>query len=661
MIKHKIALILLFFLYAIYSWGQRIEIDRLERDFRGSFKDREAYELSQKFLQIDSTYYTGHYFEGLYRYFRASDKLGYQQAIKPLKKAIYYLEKDFYRQLRRSTNISVYINTYQYQRKYAVLIDLLEKCYQYTAQPEKAIETVRKLIKKDFVFNFGVQPYATLSWIYHRNRTYSQDKYPFLKPTIMDNVLTASKYADSILITNRKNKRYVSQWFSNYADGPEGSYYHFKDIIYSYLLKVDSAEYCASQLERLNRLSKNNYGNLQFIQANYEKAERYYDIARNEDGYRYKSTKEFDYMQSVIKIFANKLEEAINIVANSIDLLGPTPGFGWNNIAMARANYYSGDLEATREYAGKASEFKEVHINSTWGKLQYDRNILLFEYLYHKQKINEIKFLNAGYWFDLSDLKDLVYHYFKKENAHLILTSDLSANPERFLVLYKIFSSENTLFFDEIWEVIKNFNADYFIDLFTEKRAKDRRPGIIKYYDYYIAKFHLEDGNYDLAVSSFQNILEDPTLEPEYEKLLLGRVYEGLSVAFDQLDMSEESNNFKLKFYETYPQLVPFSSLEMNFNLVIENKSLSDGQEKIIDKIKNSSVNWSNSVNNDWPTLYIQFVEGGTDEISYAVETNAQKKFEGKLAFKENDSRFKQLLYKAFGITLESNRILNQS
>lgn len=660
MIKHKIALILLFFLSAIYSWGQRIEIDRLERDFRGSFKDREAYELSQKFLQIDSTYYTGHYFEGLYRYFRASDKLGYQQAIKPIKKAIYYLEKDFYRQLRRSTNISVYINTYQYQRKYAVLIDLLEKCYQYTAQPEKAIETVRKLIKKDFVFNFGVQPYATLSWIYHRNRTYSQDKYPFLKSTIMDNVLTASKYADSILITNRKNKRYVRQWFSNYADGPEGSYYHFKDIIYSYLLKVDSAEYCASQLERLNRLSKNNYGNLQFIQANYKKAERYYDMARNEDGYRYKSTKEFDYMQSVIKIFANELEEARNLVANSIDLLGPTPGFGWNNIAMARANYYSGDLAATREYARKASEFKEVHINSTWGKLQYDRNTLLFEYLYHKQKINEIKFLNTDYWYDLSDLKDLVYHYFKKENAHLILTSDLSANPERFLVLYNIFSSENTLFFDEIWEVIKNFNADYFIDLFTEKRAKDRRPGIIKYYDYYIAKFHLEDGNYDLAVSSFQNILEDPTLEPEYEKLLLGRVYEGLATAFERLDMSEESNNFKLKFYETYPQIVPFSSLTMDFNLVIENKSLSDGQEKIVDKIKNSAVNWSSSPNNDWPTLYLQFVDG-TDEISYTVEANAQKKFEGKLVFEENDSRYKQLLYKAFGITLESNRNLNQS
>jgi len=659
-IKHKIALILLFFLSAIYSWGQRIEIDRLERDFRGSFKDREAYELSQKFLQIDSTYYTGHYFEGLYRYFRASDKLGYQQAIKPIKKAIYYLEKDFYRQLRRSTNISVYINTYQYQRKYAVLIDLLEKCYQYTAQPEKAIETVRKLIKKDFVFNFGVQPYATLSWIYHRNRTYSQDKYPFLKSTIMDNVLTASKYADSILITNRKNKRYVRQWFSNYADGPEGSYYHFKDIIYSYLLKVDSAEYCASQLERLNRLSKNNYGNLQFIQANYKKAERYYDMARNEDGYRYKSTKEFDYMQSVIKIFANELEEARNLVANSIDLLGPTPGFGWNNIAMARANYYSGDLAATREYARKASEFKEVHINSTWGKLQYDRNTLLFEYLYHKQKINEIKFLNTDYWYDLSDLKDLVYHYFKKENAHLILTSDLSANPERFLVLYNIFSSENTLFFDEIWEVIKNFNADYFIDLFTEKRAKDRRPGIIKYYDYYIAKFHLEDGNYDLAVSSFQNILEDPTLEPEYEKLLLGRVYEGLATAFERLDMSEESNNFKLKFYETYPQIVPFSSLTMDFNLVIENKSLSDGQEKIVDKIKNSAVNWSSSPNNDWPTLYLQFVDG-TDEISYTVEANAQKKFEGKLVFEENDSRYKQLLYKAFGITLESNRNLNQS
>ncbi|MEQ9425589.1 MAG: hypothetical protein RJQ09_14285 [Cyclobacteriaceae bacterium] len=642
---------LFFFLLSISAqlFGQRIEIDRLERDFEGSFRDREAYELSQKFIQIDSTYYTGHYFEALYRYFRASDQLGYQQAIKPLTKAIFYMDKDYSRELRRTTDLFVYINTYQYQRKYAVLIDLLEKCYQYTNEPDKAIGVIRKLIKKDFVFNFGVQPYASLSWIYHRNRTYKPDKYPFLKNSIEENVQLASKFADSIKITTRKNQRYIRQWFADFANGADGSYYHFKDLIYSYLLKIDSAEYCAAQLERLDNLSKNNYGNLQFIQANYEKAEEYYDMARDQDGYQFKSTKEFDYMQSVIRIFKNDLKGAELMVANSLDVLGPTPGFGWNNIAMARVNYYAGDLEKSKEHADKAAQFLETHINSTWGKLQYDRNTLLFEYLYHQQKIKEIRFNNKFYWLSLNDLTDIAYHFFKKENAHLILTSDLSANPERFLVLYNIFATENTIFFDEIWEIIKTFNSKYFIRLFEEKRNSDPRPGIIKYYNYYIAKFHLEDGEDELAISHFQKVLEDATLDPNYEKLLIGRVYEGLALAYDNLEMPEESDSFLVRFYETYPQLVPFSPLKMKMNLEVSYQSRSEEEIELVEAIKSTNLQWTEAKQENLPTLQINFeVEDGKKQVAYSIVDTKSEGVEGRVRLET--AAAEKVIYAAFGI-----------
>ena len=124
------------------------------------------------------------------------------------------MEKDYRRELKRVTDIRLYVNIYQIQRKYAALIGLLEKCYQYTGRPEKALQVLNKLAKKNFVFNFGVDPYATMAWIYHRNRTYSQEKYPFLKPTIEENVSTASIYTDSILIANRRNYRLVSQCVS---------------------------------------------------------------------------------------------------------------------------------------------------------------------------------------------------------------------------------------------------------------------------------------------------------------------------------------------------------------------------------------------------------------------------------------------------------------
>ena len=486
--------------FATLAEAQRIEIDRLERDFEGSLRSREAYELSQKFIQIDSTYYTGYYYEGLYRYLRASDLLGYKLAIEPLRKSLTLLEADFPRELRRIRDIQKYIPVYELQRRYAILCDLLVRCYSNTEELDKSITVINKLIDKRFIYNWGVDPYAHLSWIHHKNRVYTPEKYSFLKPTIEENVRLASKFADSILINNSKNYKFISTYIPTGFDPIEGSYFHYKDIIYSYLLNVDSAEFCAQNLKRLDMLSYNNYGNLKFIQAKFEDAEKHYNRERGIDGYQQKETKEFDYMESVINIFRNETEKAKNIVQNSLDIMGPAPGYGWNNIALTRANYYSGDLKETKSFLDKATNFKELHINSTWGKVQYDRNTLLFKYLYHQQKMNEIKFQDQDYWMDFNALVDLTGHYFKKENAHLLLTSELSANPERFLVLYNIFSSENTIFFDEIWELIKDFNPEYFIRLFEEKLADESREGVNKYLNYFIGKFYLEDDEPEKAI-----------------------------------------------------------------------------------------------------------------------------------------------------------------
>ena len=145
-VRKKIILLIGLFCGLFSSTAQRIEIDRLERDFRGSFRSREAYEMSQKFIQIDSTYYTGHYYEGLYRYLRASDLLGYQLAIKPLRKSLSLLEDDFPRELRRVRDIQDYIPVYEYQRKYAILCDLLVRCYSNTNELDKGVRVARKLL-----------------------------------------------------------------------------------------------------------------------------------------------------------------------------------------------------------------------------------------------------------------------------------------------------------------------------------------------------------------------------------------------------------------------------------------------------------------------------------------------------------------------------------
>ena len=642
----------LFFFGTLFLEAQRIEIDRLERDFTGSFRSREAYELSQKFIQIDSTYYTGYYFEGLYRYFRASDLLGYKLAIKPLTKSLELMEKDFPGQLRRVNDIQSYVGVYLLQRKYAILCDLLVRSYSNIDEPDKSIAVIRKLIKRQFIYNWGANPYAQLSWIHHKNRVYTPEKFDFLRPTIRENVHLASRYADSILISNRRNYSFISQYIPTGFDPIEGSYFHYKDIIYSYLLNTDSAEYCAQNLRRLGSLSYNNYGNLQFIQARFEEAEENYDTERGIDAYQQKETKEFDYMESVINIFKNELNKAKRIVQNSMDIMGPAPGYGWNNIAMARVLYYAGDLDESKSYRDKAANFKELHINSTWGKVQYDRNTLLFEYLYHQQRMKEIKFLDRYYWLDFDAIVDLAGHYFKKENAHLLLTSELSANPERFLVLYNLFASENTIFFDEIWELIKDFNPEYFIRLFGAKQDEESREGIQKYLNYFIAKFHLEDDDPAKAIERLEMILEDPTLDEEYEKLLIARSYEALSLAYVTLDNLTESDKYLIKFYETFPQLVPFSDLKMKLRLDADATNGGEGADLIVKSLEDFGVEWTEE--NDWPEAKIWFDEGEKGpSLNYQVSSSKNQiaTLSGSFSIDKYEDAATELMYRLFGIS----------
>lgn len=643
----------LFFLGLFNVQAQRIEIDRLEREFRGNFDSRKAYELSQKMIQLDSTYYVGHFFEANYRFYRAADKRGYESAIKSLVKAAALLEKEFPEKLRRSTNINVYINQYQFQRKYVFLIYNLAKSYEYVDKPGEAIKAVRRLQKRNFICNFGVNAYSNISWIYLRNRMYSPEKYDFLKPTIEENLEMASKYADSIKTSDRYNQQYLDVWWPDLANSALLSYYHYKNIIYSHQIKLDSAEYFSEQLKKYDRLSYNNYGNLKFIQAKYQEAEESYETARQEDDYIEKSIKEFDYMQSAIKIFKHDLPSSKSIIEESIKNLGTSPGFGWNNIALSRAYYYSGDLKKSKEFRDKAANFKEIHVGSTWGEVAYNRNTLLFKYLFHKKSMNEIKFKDKNYWYKPNKLYDLSKHHFKQENAHLLLTSELSADPERFIGYYNLFASENNLFFDEIWELIKYFNPEYFIKIFQKKLEVDERERVQKYFNYFIGQFHLENEDYDLAIEKFESVLEDEYLDETNEILLIARVNEALSKAYEEKDNTTSANENLMAFYLNFPQLVPYSGLKMKLNLNVVKSNLTSEEETIIEELKDCNIDW---VENDlnWPTLSVNFTKNDKNHsIAYKVEVGNETKFEGNLNIKDVEHPGQFIAFKAFGIELE--------
>src|SRR3954466_689397 len=66
--------------------------------------DKDALPRSREFLRLDSTYYVGWMYEGMYKFNRSTDYLGYKNAIIPLQKAFDLLDKDYGRTFRTIYN-----------------------------------------------------------------------------------------------------------------------------------------------------------------------------------------------------------------------------------------------------------------------------------------------------------------------------------------------------------------------------------------------------------------------------------------------------------------------------------------------------------------------------------------------------------------------------
>src|ERR1700758_2908847 len=80
-------------IHAQINEAARYEVDAKRIGVRPT--DKDALPRSREFIRLDSTYYVGWMFEGLYKYERCGDYLGYRQTIIPLYKALQLFEKDY--------------------------------------------------------------------------------------------------------------------------------------------------------------------------------------------------------------------------------------------------------------------------------------------------------------------------------------------------------------------------------------------------------------------------------------------------------------------------------------------------------------------------------------------------------------------------------------
>ncbi|GAB4143631.1 MAG: hypothetical protein Fur0041_18700 [Bacteroidia bacterium] len=619
-----------------------------------SFSDEKALEKSRAFIRLDSTYYLGYMYEGAFRYNRANDEMGFRQAIIPLERAFRLIEKDYDKELRtRTGDIITFFKVTTAQTDYGYIAYWLQHCYQNIERPDKAFDVLNHVRERDLQMETAVESYNTMAWIFHRNRMYTSIQFPFLKNSVRENDSIAYLYLDSaILKANRDAELNIAFFDPSYINRQYYFTYHYKAILFTYDFQLDSAQYYYDLLLRSGYYSSNNYANFQYMKGEFSLAEQFYNEAEMRDDWTDKHTREYFYMRSIMDIMQGKPEKADSLLKDIIDRQGSTPGYGWHSIGLSRALMYEGLTAESQNRLNKAARFNELHIGTTWGQEQYNLNVALLNYMNKLHFSREFDFEHRSWlsWLNPLNWLEYIRLSYEVQQYKMILATQLAANPERAVVIYTLFSSENLMGFDEVWNMIDGFSDEYFIKLFRKLAETDKRKNIRKYFNYFVARLLINEGEEEQARVYLNKVMNELVNATEYDTMLYARVCETFALSYN--DDSPEHREWKNRFYEGFPQLALFSDLQMNFRLVVSTNDAAQ-TEKIIDEMKKCDAEWEGDQND--PVAELKLIHKGDEcTVDYKVYSPARPvpvvQGQFRLNKKEDDKAGILLAYRLFGI-----------
>lgn len=622
---------------------------QLDSERKGEFTDDKTYEKAKRFIRADSTYYLGYLLEGAYLFFRANDRLGFKMASEPLKKALEKIEKDYDAQLRtRSNNYAVYNANYRFHFDYGMIAYFLCRSYQNMEQQNDAMEVLRHVRDRNFQVEVYQDSYNTIAWLYHRNRVYTSKRFPFLKNTVTANVRTANKCLDSALLKIRddlpENNGLYDPAFINQQ---YLSTFHYKAMIYDYLLDVDSANYYYDILIQNDHYSSNNYAEFKLAMGEFEAAERFFKEAEVKEESTEKKTKEYYYMRGTLDIYRGHPEQADSLLTSVLKSQGSTPGYGWHSIGLARAQHYEGLTAESQTLANKAARFQELHIGTTWGQEQYNMSVASLNYINQVQFRKEYWFEHNEwyFWFNPLNWYRWIKYTLKIRHHKMLLASLVAENPEREQVLYTLFSSENLISFDEVLSVTEGFGNEYFINIYKKLLQTDKRPRLKRYFHYVLGRLYQAEGKSLMAKQFYQQAIKDLYDGDPFDTLLRARVYEGLASVGD----GPERTYYMLALYRLYPQLVPFTKTKMAFRL--DAPTQAGLQEQVVDDLKTCSIDFTNDPNA--PLIKLSFTAQGLSlDVHYTVQTGEEIMQQGTFTIEPTarEDAGKVLAYRIFGI-----------
>src|SRR4051812_35396351 len=191
-LKYRLIFIFYFFFcIAHFSFCQKNAAARYEIDAKRTGVnpgDKDALPRSREFIRLDSTYYVGWMYEGMYKYERSSDYLGYKNAIVPLQKAFDLLDKDYGKTfLTIYSSLNNLISNFSRYQDLFTIFNALKECYDNLEMPDEGMELINRIASYRFINDYGFELCYQRSWMFHRNRFLTTSQHSFLKNSVEEN------------------------------------------------------------------------------------------------------------------------------------------------------------------------------------------------------------------------------------------------------------------------------------------------------------------------------------------------------------------------------------------------------------------------------------------------------------------------------------------
>lgn len=651
-INYSLLIICLLFASATYAQNDaaRYEIDA--KRIGVSPTDKDALPRSREFLRLDSTYYVGWMYEGIYKWDRSADYQGYKNAIPALRKSFLLLKKDYGRLFSNFFAIENLSNRDNFTRygDLQLVTRALRECYDNLEMPDSTMWLINQIDAFKFLID-EVQVNTVKAWIFHRNRFFTSAKYPFLKNSVEENEKMALAYCYKEFARIENNAQQVQTFYgpgmnNNLKTGPE----FYLALLHCYLKNYDSSEYYYQQLIPPGRISWNNYASMQHETGHFGTAIEYHLREQNK-AFIAGMLREPYYYVPELYIYSGRTKDAINMAQSAITQSGSTPGFGWYNIALARGYLYDGQLDSCEEALNKAANFKELHIGTTLTQNQYDFTINLLKVQLYDRKIDEVKFLHKNWWYNLTALRDLATYKSSKMLAEYVVINQLIFMPpqERGRTVYDLFCGEATTTFDEAWYLLKDFSASYFTKKYEDYQKKDKRENIQRYFKLFEARFKQQGGKQKEAMQELEDMDASMLVDTAHEKLFIARLFEAMARGYDDKGDKSKLTQYRNQLYQEYPQLLPFSGLKMEMKLNIAGTS--DGvTKKVIDDLKSCNINWD--AGPGAPVATVSFAKKGEryEALINVVMPGGEKIINNKrMLFKQPDGAGGEMALRLFG------------